>query len=72
MERRKLVNGHYRTLLLKLFLDRKMSIPTQEIISEPFRGCPEEEKEQLAKDILDVIQECETEEEMLQNLRRLL
>lgn len=70
MIERKKVNGHNRTLLLKLFMDRKISKPVQESIIEPFRDCPEEKKEQLAKDILDRIQDCKTEDEMLQNLKR--
>ena len=72
MERRKLVNGHNRALLLKLFMDRNLSGSTRIAISEPIKRCDESERERLAQRILDLIQECETEEEMLQNLRRLL
>ena len=72
MTERKLVNGHYRALLLKFFMDRKLSIPTQETILDSFWICPEDKKEQLAEEILDLIKDCETEEEILQKLKDII
>ena len=69
MEKEKLVN-----ILKKLEQSdlEKLKNKINNLLKEDLLNSDESERERLAQRILDLIQDCETEEEMLQNLRRLL
>ena len=67
----KLVNGHLRAILLETFMVKRISRNTQKAISTTFIPLPEEERELHAQKILDIINNSETEEEIIQKVQAL-
>ena len=68
MLERKLVNGHYRVMLLKTVTDRKFSEATDLQLSLIIRNCPINQRENKAQELIEIINQCSTEEEVIQRL----
>ena len=61
-------NGHYRAMILKLYMELNLSQQTRMKISAMI-GCYEEDKrETRAKDTLDLIKDCKDEQDILETL----
>lgn len=56
---------YYRVKMLHLFLDKDFAITTESEISRLFKDIKEEEKENLAKKIVSLIETSKTEEEVV-------
>ena len=69
---KKLIKYHYRTKMCNLFLERDLSIPTESEISRLFKDLKEEEKENLAKKIIPLIESSKTEQEILTKVKQLI
>ncbi len=67
---RKTGNGHNRAMLLRKGFEMGLSENTENQISLLFRSCGDttEELEQKAKEILEVMETCQTEEEVIKKL----
>ena len=63
--KREKVNGHYRVLLIKKFCEMRLSESTQLLISKKFVNVDKSKREGIAKYILDSIQNCETENDII-------
>lgn len=57
--------GHYRALLLKKFMELRLSESTQRLIAEQFAGRSQNEKEKLAELFVNMFLECETENDVV-------
>ncbi len=70
MTTRKVSCGTQRAMLLKKFMDMKLSKATQSKIAHLFTICGKntEKREQKAKEILEVMETCRTEEEVIEKL----
>ena len=70
MIERKTGNGHYRVLLLRKVTQMRLSESTQLMISSTFRpyGKNTEALEANAKELLQKIEGCQTEEEVIRAL----
>ena len=66
------VNGHYRVLVLKWYRDMNLSDSTQLMISKAIGACEKDERENMAKRILELTDDCKTEEEILQKLEDII
>lgn len=66
------VNGHYRVLVLKWYWDMKLSETTCHRISKLIGECEKDERENMAKRILELTDDCKTEEEILQKLKDII
>ena len=69
---KQLIKYHYRTKMCNLFLERDLSIPTESEISRLFKDLKEEEKENLAKKIIPLIESSKTEQEILTKVKQLM
>ena len=66
-------NCHWRMNMSKAFNDKKISWNTKMKISEIFNTLPsQEEKEALGKQICDIIETSQTEEEMVDRAKEIL
>ncbi len=65
----KVVRGTYRVKLLQTFSNMNLSESLQLKISRIIGNCDKSMREQKAKSILDLIQNCKTEKEVLQKLK---
>lgn len=61
----------YRTKLLQRFSEMKLSEALQIRISRIIGNCDKSMREQKAKSILELIQNCKTEEEVLEKMKLL-
>ena len=66
---RKKGSGHYRALLLTLCLYKDLSQSTRVKISQIIGSLEENMRENKAKEILEKIQDCNTEKEVIQKLK---
>ena len=62
---------YYRTKMCKLFLDKDFAITTESEISRLFKDIKEEEKENLAKKIVSLIETSKTEEEVVARAKKI-
>ena len=60
--------AYYRTHLLKIIMDLDISESTGEKITTPILKAPEDTKESLAESIVKKIENCKTEEEVIETL----
>ena len=60
----------YRCNLLNTLLDLGVSSNTSLKLVEPMNGRPDEEKEEIAKALLKIIERCKSEEEMLKMAKK--
>lgn len=56
---------YFRSRLLRIILDKKLSVYTDNEIMSLFGGLSEEEKEKTAKELIPQVQNCETGEQIL-------
>ncbi|MEG1783215.1 MAG: hypothetical protein RR253_08210, partial [Oscillospiraceae bacterium] len=63
--------GHERALMLKAFMDRKLSSGTINIVSKTFSNLDEKQREKHAQQITSIINSSETEAEILEKLKAL-
>ena len=62
---------HYRSKMVGMFLENKTSYNTESEISHLFKDLDESKKEALAKQICDIIETSQTEEEMVDRAKAL-
>ena len=62
---------HYRSKMVGMFLEKKTSYNTESEISHLFKDLDESKKEALAKQICDIIETSQTEEEMVDRAKAL-
>lgn len=60
----------YRVKILKTCLDRNYSMETIATITDPMNGLPDYKKEEIAKQLLDILLNCKTEREILQKVKQ--
>ena len=72
MNMRQPVNGHYRVLVLKRYMEMNLSESAQFRISKAIGDCDKSEREHMAKTILELTDDCKTEEEVLQKLKDII
>ena len=69
MKETKTVDGHYRAMLLQTFSQMKLSELTELKIALIINKCDKSIREQKAKEILEDIKSCKTEEEVIKKLK---
>ena len=62
---------HYRTKMIRMFLDLGVSVYKGSEIMHLFANIDESKKEALAKQICDIIETSQTEEEMVERAKAL-
>ena len=67
--REKKVDGHWRVQLLKIISKMNLSNSTDLKISQIIKNCDKNTRESKAKEILEIIQNCKTEKEVIQKLQ---
>lgn len=65
----KLSRAHFRSRLLRIILDKKLSVYTDNEIMSLFGDLTEEEKEITAKALIPKVENCETGEQILSTVK---
>ena len=68
IKEKKTVNGHYRVMLLQTCSQMNLSEHTELKISSIIKQCEANMREQKAKEILEILKTCKTEQEVIQKL----